>query len=89
MDLNPAAARMHGYSVEEFRGLEPSRFIHAGSLPVFEQFIETVKAGRDFHGRARDLDGMVHRSTSKWSERALHMEEDRTLWPWFGTSPKR
>ena len=55
VDLNPAAARMHGYSVEEFRRLEASQFIHAGSLPVFEQFIKTVKAGRDFHGRARDL----------------------------------
>ncbi len=55
VDLNPAAARMHGYSVEEFRSLEPSQFVHAGSLPVFEQFIETVKVGRDFHGRARDL----------------------------------
>jgi PAS domain S-box-containing protein len=55
VDLNPAAARMHGYSVEEFRILKPSQFIHAGSLPIFEQFIETVKAGRDFHGRARDL----------------------------------
>jgi PAS domain S-box-containing protein len=55
VDLNPAAARMHGYSVEEFRRLEPSQFIHASSLAVFEQFVETVKAGRDFHGRARDL----------------------------------
>jgi PAS domain S-box-containing protein len=55
VDLNPAAARMHGYSVEEFRILEPSTFIHAGSLPVFEQLIGTVKAGHNFRGRARDL----------------------------------
>jgi PAS domain S-box-containing protein len=55
VDLNPAAARMHGYSVEEFRGLEPSQFIHAGSLPLFEQFVETVKARRDFRDRATDL----------------------------------
>jgi PAS domain S-box-containing protein len=55
VELNPAAARMHGYSVEEFRHLESSQFVHAGSLPLFEQFIETVKAGRDFRGRARDL----------------------------------
>ncbi len=60
VDLNPAAARMHGYSVEEFRRLEPSQFIHAGSLPLFEQFVDTVKVGREFRGRARDLrrDGM-------------------------------
>jgi PAS domain S-box-containing protein len=55
VDLNPAAARMHGYSVEAFRRLEPSQFIHAGSLPLFEEFIEAIQAGRDFRGRARDL----------------------------------
>jgi PAS domain S-box-containing protein len=55
VDLNPAAARMHGYSSEEFRRLEPSQFIHAGSLPIFGQFVETVRSGREFRGRARDL----------------------------------
>ncbi len=55
VDLNPAAARMHGYPLEEFRILEPSQFIHAGSLPIFKQFVEAVTAGRDFRGRARDL----------------------------------
>ena len=55
VDLNPAAARMHGYSMAEFRCLEPSQFIHPGSLPVFAQFVEMVKAGREFRGRARDL----------------------------------
>ena len=55
VDLNPAAARMHGYSVEEFVSLEPSQFIHPQSLPVFERFIETIESGDDFRGRARDL----------------------------------
>ena len=55
VDLNPAAARMHGYSVDEFGSLEPSQFIHPQSLPVFERFIETIKSGDDFRGRARDL----------------------------------
>jgi PAS domain S-box-containing protein len=55
VDLNPAAARMHGYSVEEFRRLEPSQFIHWNSLPRFEQFVEMVRSGREFRGRARDL----------------------------------
>jgi PAS domain S-box-containing protein len=55
VDFNPAAARMHGYSVGEFRGLEPSQFIHAASLPLFKQFIGMVRAGHDFRGRARDL----------------------------------
>ncbi len=55
VDFNPAAARMHGYSAEEFRHLEPSQFIHASSLSLFEQFVEMVRSGRQFRGRARDL----------------------------------
>jgi PAS domain S-box-containing protein len=55
VDLNPAAAQMHGYAIEDFRGQPPERFIHPESLPLFERFIETVKAGRDFRGRARNL----------------------------------
>lgn len=54
-DVNPAAARMHGYTVEEFRRLKPRQFVHAGSLALFEEFFEAVKAGRGFCGRARDL----------------------------------
>ena len=55
VDLNPAAAQMHGYSEAEFRQLEPQQFIHASSLSLFAQFVETVQAGSDFRGRARDL----------------------------------
>jgi len=55
VDLNPAAARMHGYGIEELCGQPPEQFVHPESLPLFERFIETVKAGRDFRGRARDL----------------------------------
>jgi PAS domain S-box-containing protein len=55
VDLNPAAAQMHGYGLEELRAQSPDQFIHPESLPLFERFVETVKAGRDFRGRARDL----------------------------------
>jgi len=55
VDFNPAAARMHGYSAEEFRHLEPSQFIHTNSLSLFERFVEMVHAGRELRGRARDL----------------------------------
>jgi PAS domain S-box-containing protein len=55
VDLNPAAAQMHGYGIDEFRAQPPEQFIHPESLPLFERFVETVKAGRDFRGRARDL----------------------------------
>jgi PAS domain S-box-containing protein len=55
VEWNPAAAHMHGYPVEEFGRLEPGQFIHLDSLPIFKRFVETVKAGGDFRGRARDL----------------------------------
>ncbi len=55
VDFNPAAAQMHGYEMDEFHGHSPEQFIHAESLPLFEQFVEAVRAGRGFRGRARDL----------------------------------
>ncbi len=55
VDLNPAAARMHGYTVEEFRALDASQFIEASALPVIRQLIETIRRGDEFRGRARDL----------------------------------
>jgi PAS domain S-box-containing protein len=55
VDLNPAAARMHDYSTEEFRNLEPGQFIHQDSLPLFERFVQMVRSGHDFRGRAMDL----------------------------------
>ena len=55
VDFNPAAAQIHGYSPEEFRQLKPHQYIHADSLPVFSKYIETVKAGDRFRGRATDV----------------------------------
>jgi PAS domain S-box-containing protein len=55
VDLNPATARMHGYTAEEFRELSTEQFIHAESLPLFERFIKLVNSGSDFRGQAMDL----------------------------------
>jgi PAS domain S-box-containing protein len=55
VDFNPAAARMHGYSPEEFRRLQPAQFVHPDSLSLFAHYIETVKQGGEFRGRAMDL----------------------------------
>jgi PAS domain S-box-containing protein len=55
VDLNPAAAQMHGYEPEEFRKQPPDHFIHPESLPLFERFLGAVRAGHDFRGRAMDL----------------------------------
>jgi PAS domain S-box-containing protein len=46
--VNPKSCQMYGYSSEEFLSLEPSDFIHPDSLYLFKEFIETVKAGKEF-----------------------------------------
>ncbi len=55
VDFNPAMARMHGYTVEEFRHVQPMQFVHPDSLPLFAAFMETVSAGREYHCRAVDV----------------------------------
>jgi PAS domain S-box-containing protein len=55
VDFNPAAAFMHGYTVEEFRNLQPVDFIHPDSHPIFGEYIKTVQSGRIFQGRAVDI----------------------------------
>jgi len=60
-DANPAAAAMHGYTREEFVGIDPTKFIHPDSLPLLAEYQARVRAGLDFHTRARDVrkDGSV------------------------------
>lgn len=55
VDFNPAAAHIHGYSPEEFRQLQPHRFIHSNSLSVFAAYLDAVKRGNLFRGRATDV----------------------------------
>lgn len=52
VDFNPAAARMHGYTQEEFRQLHPTDFIHPDSLHLLNEYLETAKAGGVFRSRA-------------------------------------
>jgi PAS domain S-box-containing protein len=61
VDCNPAAARMHGYTMEEFRNLQPAEFIHPDSQHVFQEYLATVKAGEQFRSRAVEVrkDGSV------------------------------
>ena len=60
-DANPAAARMHGYTREEFVGIDPSKFIHPDSLPLLEKYQQEIREGRHFRSRAQDVrkDGSV------------------------------
>lgn len=55
VDFNPTAAHIHGYTIEEFRSLQPSQFVHPDSFGIFEEYLQRVKAGASFRGRAIDV----------------------------------
>jgi PAS domain S-box-containing protein len=42
---NPAVFRMHGYSYDEFVGLQATDFIHPDFHPVFVDFLTTIRTG--------------------------------------------
>lgn len=63
VEANPAACRMHGYSYEEFIGLHPFQFIHPAYHSLFRDYVQMIKDGSEFRGRAIDVrkDGtMLH-----------------------------
>ncbi len=45
VEANPAACRMHGYTPEEFTGLQLSVFIHPNSLIGFSEHLRTFPSG--------------------------------------------
>ena len=55
VEVNPAMCRMHGYTYDEFMTLHPMTFIHPDSHPIFAEYIDTVKAGKQFQARAIDV----------------------------------
>lgn len=55
VDFNPAASEMHGYTVEEFRCLQPSDFIHPDYFYIFNNYIETVRVGGTVRDQAIDV----------------------------------
>ena len=55
VEANPAACRMHGYAHEEFVGLHPTTFIHPDYHHLFAAYLDAIKAGGEFQGRAIDL----------------------------------
>ncbi|MBD0328445.1 MAG: PAS domain-containing sensor histidine kinase, partial [Pyrinomonadaceae bacterium] len=52
---NPAYSQIHGYSPTEFLTLSPTDFIHPNCYHLFDQFITTIKAGKEFHCQAVDI----------------------------------
>jgi len=55
VEVNPAAYQMHGYSYSEFIQLDPKRFIHPDSHPVFYEYLAAVRRGVPFQREAVDL----------------------------------
>lgn len=53
--VNPAICAMHGYTDEEFIQLKPEQCIHPSSIPVWEQFLNAVRAGNRFSGEAIEI----------------------------------
>ncbi len=47
--VNPTWSQMYGYSNEEFINLEASDYIHPDFLHLFNNFIENVKAGKEYY----------------------------------------
>lgn len=58
---NPAACRMHGYTKEQFEGIEPFAFVHPDSHELYRDYVNTVSEGGVFRTRAQDVrkDGTV------------------------------
>lgn len=46
---------MHGYTIEEFKSLQPPQFIKPDSFQVFGEYMKRVMSGSSFRGRAIDV----------------------------------
>ncbi|HEX6507980.1 MAG TPA: PAS domain S-box protein [Chloroflexota bacterium] len=55
VEANPAVCAMHGYTYEEFVGIEPELMIAPECRAVFAQFAEALERGDEYHTRAVDI----------------------------------
>jgi PAS domain S-box-containing protein len=55
IEVNPAFCLMHGYTREELIGASPHLFIHPDSHDLLRQYLETARAGEEFHCQAIDV----------------------------------
>lgn len=76
VEANSVAAKMHGYSREEFIGLHLTAYIHPDSLSLFNQSSESIKSGGVFESLAIHLyrdgspfDVEVHRTAFTYQGR--------------------
>jgi PAS domain S-box-containing protein len=51
VEANPTACLMHGYTREEFIGLQLTGFIHPNSQPAFREYIQAFQSGGVFDTR--------------------------------------
>jgi PAS domain S-box-containing protein len=49
IEANPKAYQMYGFTKEEYLGLTPLDYLHPDYLYLFSNFIETIKAGKEFY----------------------------------------
>jgi PAS domain S-box-containing protein len=56
---NPINLQIYGYNQEEWQHLTPPDFLHPDSLHLFENYLETLKSGKEFYtqGIAKHKDG--------------------------------
>jgi PAS domain S-box-containing protein len=52
IEANPAAYRMHGYTREDFIGLQLTAFIHPDSRHVFSEYIQAFRSDGEFDTRS-------------------------------------
>jgi PAS domain S-box-containing protein len=50
--VNPANCQMYGFSALEWQNLQPQDFIHPDYLHLFVEFVQLIKAGKEFYGQA-------------------------------------
>ncbi|MBI3175315.1 MAG: PAS domain S-box protein [Chloroflexi bacterium] len=67
VEANPAACNMHGYSHEEFIGLNMTAFIHPNSWPSFLEYMRSFRSGKVFDTQVPHLrrDGSTFQA--EWS----------------------
>lgn len=55
LEVNPTGCRLHGYTREEMREMEPQDLIHPDSHSVFTDFLQTIAKGDRFEATAIGL----------------------------------
>jgi PAS domain S-box-containing protein len=62
VEVNPAFAAMHGYTIEEMKGMDPLTFIHPDDHQYVPEAFAAFREGKEYHRReSRDIrkDGTV------------------------------